>query len=301
MHANGTVRLLTIGNSFTICLGKDLPSLVASVPGCSLELTNAYIGGCSLERHWNNVVTSRDNPEARQYQVDTWVATPAHGIANVHRVENVNSLVEKDCWDIVTLQQASHFSWNPDTYRPYGDNLAAYVHEKAPGTELRIQQTWAYRADDPRLLPGGDWGFDQAGMHRRLTEAYLDFADRLGASLIPMGQAVRISRERETRPFVIPSDAARSGLRWPDLPPDSGDVVGRALWRKDEEGHLFPAADHIHLNRRGEYLQACVWFLSLFGRESVPEDAYVPGDIDIDDARFLRQCAADAVREGVHL
>ena len=296
MPATQTLRVLTIGNSFTVCLGKDLPSLVASIPDCTLELTNAYIGGCSLERHWNNVVTSRDNPEARQYRVDTWVETPAHGIANVQRVENINSLVEKDCWDIVTVQQASHFSWNPATYAPFGDNLVAYIREKAPHAELRVQQTWAYRSDDPRLQPGSEWGFDQAGMHSRLTAAYREFAARIGnVSLIPTGEAVRLSRERETRPFAASDAAARAALRWPDLPPDSGDVVGRAYWRKNDEGHLAIAFDHIHLNRRGEYLQACVWFLSLFGRDLIPDEAYIPNDIDADDARWLRQCAADAV------
>ena len=289
------LRVLTIGNSFTVCLGKDLPSLVASIPDCTLELTNAYIGGCSLERHWNNVVTSRENPEARQYRVSTWVETPAHGIASVERVENINSLVEKDCWDIVTIQQASHFSWNPATYHPFGDDLAAYVREKAPRAELRIQQTWAYRSDDPRLLPGSEWGFDQAGMHERLTAAYREFAARLGAPIIPTGEAVRLSRERETRPFAIPAPEIAAACRWPDLPPDSGDVVGRAFWRKNDEGRLHVAVDHIHLNRRGEYLQACVWFLALFGRDRIPDEAYIPNDIDLEDARFLRQCAADAV------
>lgn len=281
------IRLLTIGNSFSICLGKDLPQLAASVPDCVLELTSAYIGGCSLERHWNNVVTSRENPEARQYGVDAWVPTPAHGIANVHRVESINALVEKDCWDIVTVQQASHFSWNPATYQPFGDNLVGYVREKAPHAEIRVQQTWAYRADDPRLQPGGEWGFDQAGMHERLTAAYRDFAAHIGAEIIPTGEAVRLSRERETRPFRAASPEAIAACRWPDLPPDSGDVVGRARWHKDAEGRLVVGFDHIHLNRRGEYLQACVWLKSLFGLAKMPAGAYIPGDIDGDDARWL--------------
>lgn len=135
-------------------------------------------------------------------------------------------------------------------------------------------------------------------MHERLTAAYKAFAEHIGASLIPTGRAVKLSRERETRPFTMPSAEAKAACRWPDLPPDAGDVVGRTYWRKNAEGHLELGIDHIHLNRRGEYLQACVWFLSLFGCEAIPADAYIPGDIDLDDARWLQQCAADAVKMG---
>ena len=299
MKTPDTLRVLTIGNSFAICLGKDLPPLVASVPGCELQLTSAFIGGCSLERHWNNVVATEEDPNARQYDVDTWASTAANGIAHVRTRGSINELLAKDIWDVVTIQQASHFSWDYATYQPFADNLVAYVREHAPHAEIRIQQTWAYRADDPRLLPGGAWGFDQAGMHERLTAAYAELARHFGFAVIPTGRAVALTREREPHPFAVPSPDAVAALRWPDLPPQSGDVVGRYWgWRKNaESGELEIGADRIHLNRRGEYLQACVWFGALFGRD-IPADAYIPDDIGRADALFLRQCAADALRLG---
>lgn len=295
------IRLLTIGNSFSICLGKDLPQLAASIPGCVLEFTSAYIGGCSLERHWNNVLATQANPEARQYVVDTWVATPAHGIANIHHTaESINSLIEKDCWDIITIQQASHFSWKPETYQPFGDNLVAYIREKAPHAEIRVQQTWAYRTDDARLKPGSEWGIDQLEMHKRLTAAYTSFAKHIGAKIIPTGWAVHFTRDCEVDPFREPTKKEKAACRWPDLPIDSGDVVGRIYWRKNAEGSLELGTDTIHLNRRGEYLQACVWFLSLFDRITIPAGAYVPNDIDDDDAIQLRQCATLAIGKTLH-
>ena len=294
------LRILTIGNSFSICLGKDLPSLAASIPGCDLQLTSAYIGGCSLERHWNNVVETEENPSARQYGVDTWATTIGNGIAYVSTRGSINELIAQDVWDVITIQQASHFSWDYATYQPFADNLVAHVRAHAPHAELRIQQTWAYRADDPRLQPGGEWGFDQAGMHARLTEAYRALAEHTGFAVIPTGRAVALTRERETAPFAVPAAETLAALRWPDLPPQAGDVVGRySGWRKNAEtGELEIAADRIHLNRRGEYLQACVWFGALFGRD-IPGDAYIPGDIGRADALFLRQCAADALRLGL--
>ena len=53
-----TLKVLTIGNSFSICLLKQLPQCAAAMPDCTLDLCSLYIGGCSLERHWNNVVAA---------------------------------------------------------------------------------------------------------------------------------------------------------------------------------------------------------------------------------------------------
>ena len=47
------LKVLAIGNSFSVCVTRNLPQMVASVPGNRIILTSASIGGCSLERHWN--------------------------------------------------------------------------------------------------------------------------------------------------------------------------------------------------------------------------------------------------------
>ncbi|MGI6495015.1 MAG: DUF4886 domain-containing protein [Kiritimatiellia bacterium] len=294
------LRVLMIGNSFSICVGKDLPPLVASIPGYDIALTSAYIGGCSLETHWANVQESEAEPEARQYDATTWMVTPTRDIAVSRRKASLNELIQKGDWDIITIQQASHFSWKPETYQPYADNLVAYIREHAPSAAVWIQQTWAYRADDGRLRGEGDWAIDQAEMHKRLTAAYADLAARFDAPVIPTGRAVQLTRERDPRPFAVPTPEELALLRPPDLPSQAGDVVGRYNgWTQDHATReLILSMDTIHLNRRGEYLQACVWFLALFGLDDIPESAYIPSDIGRQDALFLRSCARDAVKLG---
>ena len=44
------LKVLMIGNSFSICVGTYLPQIVKSVPGNRLELTSAYIGGYLLQK-----------------------------------------------------------------------------------------------------------------------------------------------------------------------------------------------------------------------------------------------------------
>ncbi len=292
------LNVLMIGNSFSICVCKNLPQIVENFPGCSLRLTSLYIGGCSLERHWNNVTETMGNPEAAQYGVRT------HGYecAQESGYVSVNRMLERRDWDIVTIQQASHESWDYGRYQPYADLLINFIKEVSPLSEIVIQQTWAYRSDDPRirtedpnsLTEGGTWGFSQLGMYNRLTDAYLTLAEKTGFRIIPTGLAVQISRRDSIQRFTPYPQDSLSKYSWPDLPPQSGDVVGNLFWNKDREsGEMVIGRDSIHLNARGEYLQACVWFAKLFGED--PEQiTYVPDNVGKTDAAFLRKCAAEA-------
>ena len=86
-------------------------------------------------------------------------------------------------------------------------------------------------------------------------------------------------------------------LRWPDLPPQASEVVGNIYWTKNAAtGELEMKRDTIHLNVRGQYLQACVWFAALFGHKT-SEVTFVPDTIGNRDAAFLREIAQKAVDE----
>jgi hypothetical protein len=74
----------------------------------------------------------------------------------------------------------------------------------------------------------------------------------------------------------------------------ANDIVGRDFWRKDENGELVPGIDTNHLNFRGEYLQACVWYGKLFGEN--PENiSYEHPDISRSECQFMRRCAKEAL------
>ena len=49
------MRILAIGNSFSQDAFKYLHK-VAEAAGKEVTTVNLYIGGCTLERHWNNVL-----------------------------------------------------------------------------------------------------------------------------------------------------------------------------------------------------------------------------------------------------
>ena len=272
------LKILTIGNSFTDSLTRYFKQVVESA-GCGLTFDRANFGGCELARHWSYVEAEKNNPLCRVYQGG----------------KRLCDILEREPWDIVTIQQASHDSWRPETFQPYADNLIGYVGNHAPQAEVVIQQTWAYRADHPQFQPGGEWGISQREMYDRLTANYTALAKKLGLRVIPSGFAVQLSREQEPLPFENYDPALPEHLRWPDLPPQAGDVVGQCFWRKNpKSGELELRRDLIHLNERGQYLQACVWFGFLFGRP-VSDVAFVPEELGNRDAAFLRDIAQQAI------
>jgi len=274
-----SLRILTIGNSFTDSLTAYFPQVAASA-GCRLVFDRANFGGCELERHWSYIQAEEASEICRIYQGG----------------KKLRDILARG-WDIVTIQQASHSSWRAETFQPFATNIFNYVREHAPEAEVAVQQTWAYRADDPRLMPGGEWGIDQTGMYDRLTENYRTLARKHNLRIIPTGYAVRLSRAAEEKPFRNYDPALLDTLRWPDLPPQAGDVVGRAFYAKDpESGELKLRRDLIHLNCRGQYLQACVWTSFLFGRRT-DAISFVPEELDDRDAATLRRVAQQAVDE----
>ena len=60
-----------------------------------------------------------------------------------------------------------------------------------------------------------------------------------------------------------------------------------------ETGAMKIGADYIHLNLRGDYMQACLWFAVLYNRKAT-EVTFVPDDIADEDAAFLREMAERA-------
>ena len=262
-----TLHVLTVGNSFSVCLERYFPSIVRSVPGCDVHLESIYIGGCTLERHWNNIVTEEANPDDRYFKEFTY-----------------RQKFESQPWDFVSIQQASGWSWRPESYFPFAEQLTNYIKQYAPTAEVVIQQTWAYRPDEPRLK---EWGLDQKGMYDKLAAAYASAAAHLNLRVIPVGLAMQMARENQPGGYE-PFD--RADLTYPNLPDMSRYFCGSLKWKDEKtlEG------DAYHLNRRGDYLQACVWFALLFDH-SATDIRFVPDEITEDDAQFLRETAQKAV------
>ena len=270
------VKLLTIGNSFADSAFVFLPKVASSVEGCSIVMERANHGGCELSRHWRYISEEEADSSVKNYNKRT-----------------LREILNSRKWDFITIQQASHESWKAESYQPYANNIIAYVNKNAPSAEVLIQQTWSYRLDSPRFKK---WGISQREMYERLTAAYIKLAKETKLRVIPTGYAVELARATQGYEFKMYDKALLKTLKWPDLPNQSGDLVGQMAWDKAKKGYLYINVDSIHLNDRGRYLQACVWFGFMFEKD--PRlIKYVPKSIADKDAEFLRNVAYTALKD----
>jgi len=168
------MNILAIGNSFSQDATRYLHG-IARADGVNMEVINLYIGGCSLERHHRNLLN-----EERAYDLQV------NGHSTGFSVSLKEALLNRP-WDVVTLQQASHFSFRPDTYTPYAKVLADEIRRCVPKARLLIHQTWAYEDGSERLA---NMGYERASdMLADAKAAYAQAAAEIGAyGTIPSGE-----------------------------------------------------------------------------------------------------------------
>ena len=133
------MKILTIGNSFSEDATRYLHQIAAS-QGVHFEVVNIAIGGCPLEWHYNNMLENKKNYLLIYNGVFTGFYTTLE-----------EALTSRE-WDVITLQQVSHYSVNKDTFYPYITDLVKYIRNLQPGAKLLFQETWAYEDGSHRLM-----------------------------------------------------------------------------------------------------------------------------------------------------
>jgi len=275
------IKVLTIGNSFADSVFVYLPDVAKSVPDCNLVIERANHGGCELDRHWRYISEEESDAAAKNYR---------------NKTATMRDILKSGNWDVVTIQQASPKSWKTETYFPYAQNIYDYIKKFSPNSEVVIQQTWAYRADDARISPNGAWGIDQTEMFNRIKAAYATAAKKLNLRVIPSGQAVQNFRAVDPQPLKKADKAVFDAVKYPAPLPFEGDIVGANKWSKSKDGTYRSKLDSIHLNQRGQYLQACVWFGFLFDKDPT-EIKFAPKGISPEDAKLMREVAKKTLAE----
>lgn len=241
------IQVLSIGNSFSQNAQKYLHDLAKS-EGVQIETVNLMIGGCSLATHFRNMVGDK-----REYTLEV----------NGHQASGFKTSIKEALtardWDYVTLQQASHFSYQEDTYYPYINKLAEYVREFCPKAKILIHQTWGYLTGSERIVQHG----------------FADYDD--------MFAAVKPCYDRAYK------EIQADGI----LP--SGTAFQYALQHGVEKVH----GDAIHANLGvGCFILALVWYACLTGND-VSNVKFHDFDIEVTEAEYkvALEAAAFAVNQ----
>lgn len=288
------VKVLTVGNSFADDACYFLPEF-AKAGGKDLLLVRANLGGHSLEQHVSYLQafeTDPNDPKGSPYNAPPFLATPEKKKINLKAF-----LTSKD-WTFVTIQQVSSQSFKEETYEPYAEILVGYIHKNAPGAEILIQETWAYRQDHDFFKDGT---FTQEKMYEGLKAAYQKLSARYGLRIIPSGDAYQAARKLPRWTFTFPDPKFDYAKPVTGTLPDQATSLNVGwFWGKDPAtGEPKLTLDAIHSNIYGRYLISSVWYETIFN-ESVLNNAFVPKEISVADAALLRQVAHEAVQARAH-
>ena len=167
------MKLLCIGNSYSQDACTYMHRMADAV-GFWLETRNLYIGGCSLERHYANLISGE---AAYNYEVN--------GDVHAKKKISIDEALAEAEWDAVSIQQVSTKSGLYETYFPYATALAERIRSVCPRARLLVHETWAYEVSRPH-----DYG-TQADMHRALHDAYYRVAKEIGAdAVVPTGDVI---------------------------------------------------------------------------------------------------------------
>ena len=138
LHAQDTIRLLCIGNSFSWDAVEQELSPLCTAAKQPIVIGNLYYGGCSLQQHYNFL------------QADTAAYSFRYikdGIRTVTEPYSLREALRLQQWDYISLQQASGDSGIDSTFEPYLTALIDTVRKYQPTAHLCWMMTWAYAAD----------------------------------------------------------------------------------------------------------------------------------------------------------
>jgi hypothetical protein len=214
------MKILSIGNSFSDDAQHYLHNL-AKHDGVQIKTVNLYIGGCTLRTHYLNMLD-----DAQRYPF--WFNGEATGLS-----VSIRQALISDDWDIITLQQASHQSFEFETYTPYLEELAKYVKKYCPHAQLYIHETWGYENGSKRL---------ESVRYESMSAMFAD---------------VKTSYQKAVQ--AISADGV--------LP------SGTALMTAAENGLTHTHRDGFHLSYgAGRYLAALTWYKTLTGNDITNND-----------------------------
>ena len=179
-----TIKVLAFGNSFSND-GTSFIDDIAKADGKDIRVADCSIGGCSLERHYSNMLNGYTDYSLNYRTIN--------GTKGFSKVSMQQALISAD-WDYITIQQVSGLSGKPETFEPYLKELIAYFKELCPNAEILFHATWAY-AQNSTHQDFPNYNKSQSQMHEAIEDTYLKISQNYGfARIIPTGEAIRRAR-----------------------------------------------------------------------------------------------------------
>ena len=187
VYGANVIKILAIGNSFSEDAAESYIDDLAKSDGVDVIIGNMYIGGCSLETHWNN---ANANTPAYSYR------KIVNGVKTTVGSKTLQEAITDESWDYISFQQVSQYSGKYITYFPYLPNLLNYVKNLAtnPNVQYCLHRTWAY-SETSTHSEYDYYQKNQKIMYDSIVAATNKAADKVGINIIiPAGTAIQNGR-----------------------------------------------------------------------------------------------------------
>ncbi len=235
-----TFKILSIGNSYSQNAHSHLVKIAADAGFEKVQIANLFIGGCRIEKHYNNAVAN--NPEYT-YQYQELNADGTVKRVNTSGTTMLDGIKAED-WDIITIQQQSLDSGVETTYvKEQIDYLVDYINTHKTNKDAKVvwHMTWPYATDyTGNTLYGTYFDYKQDAMYQGILSA-------VKTHIAP----------RNDFDYIIPAGTAIQNAR---------------LLNLDEEEL---SEDGTHLNDLGCYIIGLTWFAKITGM-SIDNITYMP-------------------------
>ena len=181
------IKVLAVGNSFSDDAMLQYLHGITAAGDDEIIIGIAYIGGSSLELHYNNSITK--SPSYLYIKVVDGVKTERASTTLEYAIINEE-------WDYISFQQVSQNSGMYDTYFPYLTDLKTFAKGIAtnPNVQFILHSTWAY-AQSSTHSGFVNYGNNQMTMYNAIVDATKRAAATAGITLIiPAGTAIQNGR-----------------------------------------------------------------------------------------------------------
>ena len=179
------LRVLSIGNSFSVDTMEHLATVARSF-GCEqITLGNLYIGGCSIPMHHSNLVQNADSYTFYTNYGDGWEKTPDFTIRDA---------IEKEEWDFISIQHGSKNGSRYSRTECYEllPDLTERVRALAPqGTRILFNLAWVAEPYSNRAEIT-EWNGNKELLFEKMCEITSDLVERsCGIDFVsPTGTAI---------------------------------------------------------------------------------------------------------------
>ena len=179
-----SIKILAIGNSFSEDATQYLWDIMHDAGIEEVVIGNLYIGGCSLDTHWENMSKNKNAYTFYYNDSGKWETNKDKSILHALQLED---------WDYITIQQVSQDSGNPQTISNL-QNILDYVNTNKTNADAKIywHMTWAYQFNSSHSgFPA--YNNSQMTMYNAIVSTFTDHVAKydLISGAIPTGTAVQ--------------------------------------------------------------------------------------------------------------